>query len=199
MALNLKLGITLKALPRPARIAVAVAPAVLVVALFGFLSVKPKFERIGILKQEIQKQEEELAKSKAMAARLEELKAENEKLKVKLKELEERLPEEGEISSLLKQVSDLSIDAGLRVLTWKPSPKRNHPSKIVYEVPVAVTISGSYHRLGKFFASLTTLDRIVNINDIALRSPKELAGEVVLAVSFNAVTFIAVSEGAILK
>jgi len=199
MALNLKLGITLKSLPRPARIAVAVVPALLVIGLFGFFSVKPKFERIGVLKQEIQKQEEELAKSKAMAARLEELKAENEKLKMKLKELEERLPEEGEISSLLKQVSDLSMDAGLRVLTWKPSPKRNHPSQIVYEVPVAVTLSGSYHRLGKFFASLTTLDRIVNINDIALRPPQQAGEEVVLSVSFNAVTFVAVSEGAILQ
>lgn len=199
MALNLKLGEILKGLPRPARIAVAVVPALLVVALFGFFSVKPKFERIGALKQEIQKQEEQLAKSKAMAARLEELKAENEKLKRKLKELEEQLPEEGEISSLLKQVSDLSGDAGLKVLTWKPSARRNHPSQIVYEVPVAVTLRGSYHRLGKFFESLTRLDRIVNINNIALRPPNKAGAEVVLNVSFNAVTFTAVSEGAILK
>jgi len=39
---------------------------------------------------------------------------ENERLLAKLNKLKEQLPDEKEISSLLKEVSDLSLDAGIR-------------------------------------------------------------------------------------
>jgi type IV pilus assembly protein PilO len=189
----------LQNLPKPVRIIIALLPAVLVIALVVFLAIMPKKEEIDKLTQEIQKQEKELAKSQSMVARLEELKIENEKLKQKLKELEEQLPEEYEISSLLKQVSDLGFEAGLEIITWKPASKRMHPSKVVYEVPVSVSLKGSYHDLGAFFSSLTRLERIVNITNITLGSPKPRGGVVELGVSFSAVTFTAVEEGSILQ
>lgn len=195
---DINFGALLK-LPPLARKVMAGAPAVIIIALFVFLAILPKNKEIKALEQEIAEQKKEIAKSQGMAARLEELKAENEKLKKKLKELEEQLPGEHEISSLLKQVSDLGLDAGLQIITWKPAQRRNHPSQIVYEVPVTVTMKGSYHRLGRFFSSLTHLDRIVNINDIVLNKPAPKGEEVILDISFNAVTFTAVEEGGILQ
>jgi type IV pilus assembly protein PilO len=189
----------LQNLPKPVRVIIVLLPAVLVVVLVVFLAIMPKKEEIDKLTQEIQKQEKELAKSQSMAARLEELKIENEKLKQKLKELEEQLPEEYEISSLLKQVSDLGIEAGLEILTWKPAAKRMHPSKVVYEVPVSVSLRGSYHDLGAFFSSLTRLQRIVNITNISLGKPQARGNFVELGISFSAVTFTAVEEGSILQ
>lgn len=199
MALDMKMQISLKNLPKPVRIALAVIPSVVLVALVVFLAVVPKSKQIKALNNEIQEQKKEIAKSQSMVARLEELKAENERLKQRLKELEELLPEEEEITSLLKQVSDLGMDAGLQILSWKPSQKRNHPSQIVYEVPVSVSLKGSYHRMGRFLSDLTRLDRIVNINDIVFSNPVVVGDEVSLAISFNAVTFIAVADGGILK
>jgi type IV pilus assembly protein PilO len=194
--INLK---SLSNLPSWARKLIAVLPSVLVIAAAAFVFVLPKGEEVEALKQSIAKQETEIAKSQSMAARLDELKAENEKLKQKLKELEEQLPAESEISSLLKQVSALGLDAGLEILSWKPAPKRNHPSRIVYEVPVSISLRGGYHRLGKFFASLTLLERIVNISDITLGGAQAEADEVLLSISFKAVTFTAVEEGGILQ
>jgi type IV pilus assembly protein PilO len=55
-------------------------------------------------------------------------------------------------------------------------------------------MSGSYHRLGNFFASLTKLDRIVNITDIKLGSPKPEGKEAILDITFSAVTFTAIPE-----
>jgi len=184
-------------LPKWAQILIAVLPSIIIIVVVLFVFIMPKNKEIEKLRQDVAKQEAEIAKSQSMVARLDELKAENERLKKKLKELEDQLPEEREISSLLKQVSDLGLEAGLKILSWKPGTKRNHPSGIVYEIPVSVTMNGTYHRLGQFFASLTRLNRIVNISDIKLSSPKYDAGNVMLSISFTAVTFTAVAEGGI--
>ena len=117
------------------------------------------------------------------------------KLKEELIQLEKALPAEEEISSLLKQVSELAHEAQLEVSSWKPSTKkRKHKSGIVYEVPLSILLKGSYHRLGSFFSSLTQLDRIVNITSISLSGATIENDIVMLKVSFSAVTFIAVPE-----
>lgn len=194
-----KVNIDLNRIPKAARIVLAAAPSVVLVLLMALLVVMPKNEQIASLKKEITEQEKKISKTQSMAGRLEDLKAENERLRARLKELEEHLPEEHEISSLLKQVEVLGLEAGLEILAWTPAPKRSHPSGIVYEVPVSVSLTGSYHRLGRFFSSLTKLERIVNITNISLSGPKMEKGEVVLGVGFSAVTFTAVAEGGLSK
>ncbi|MFC1769683.1 type 4a pilus biogenesis protein PilO [Nitrospirota bacterium] len=194
MALELKLNFNWRTPPKPVRIVAWVVPIVVSVALCVFLVYMPKSKKIEKLTKDIEKQETEISKSQSMAAKLSELVAENAKLKEKLVELEDQLPQESEISSLLKQVTDLTREAGLSIQTWTPSARRNHSSGIVYEIPVAVTLTGNYHKLGMFFSSLTGLDRIVNISGITLSGARVENDEVILSVSFMAVTFTAVAE-----
>lgn len=184
--------IDLKNLPKAVRIAIAVVPTLLVGGLFFYFLVLPKNTEIEGLKKAIAEQQTKISKSQSMADKLDELKVKNEALKVELKKLEEQLPEENEISALLKQVSDEGIKAGLNIMSWKPSKRRNHSSGVVYEVPVNVNLTGSYHSLGIFFSSLTKIDRIINISNIKLGGPKAKGNVAELNVSFSAVTFTAV-------
>jgi type IV pilus assembly protein PilO len=192
MAKDIKIDI--RKLPKPVRIALAIIPSVIAIVLVIYLSVIPKNKEVDKLRKEIAEQENQLSKTKTMAGKLEDLKKQNKKMLKDLEELKEYLPEEEEISSLLKQVSDLGLEAGLDILTWKPSSKRAHESGIVSAFPVSVSLTGSYHKLGSFFSSLTRLERIVNVSNINLGGPKIDDGEVILRVSFSAVTFVAVSE-----
>jgi type IV pilus assembly protein PilO len=199
MAKKLELKIDLNKVPKPARIAIAVVPAVLLIVVMVFVMIMPKNKDIDNLKKEIVEQEKQITKTQSMAGKLDDLKAENDKLKKMLKDLQENLPEEHEISALLKQVTDLALEAGLKILSWNPAQKRSHPSGIVYEVPVGISMTGSYHRLGRFFSSLTTLDRIINISNINLSRSGRIGKEVILGVSFSAVTFTAVAEEGLAK
>ncbi len=182
-------------LPKPVRIVIAILPSVILVAAVIYLGILPKNEKIEALKKDIAKQEQDISKAQNMVQRLDELKAENQRLRAELKALEEFLPEEREISSLLKQVEDLSKEAGLEINSWQPAPKRTHSSGIVYEIPVSISVSGSYHKLGRFFSSLTQLDRIVNVNNISLAGPQPKGKEAILGVSFSAITFTAIPQG----
>jgi len=157
----------------------------------------PKQKKIKELDAKIDTQNNEIAASQAKAAKLEILKQENERLIKRINELKEQLPEEKEISSLLKQVSDLGIASGLSIKSWKPGQKTTHSSGIVYEIPVSVDVEGTYHNLGYFLSSLTKLNRIVNISDMKLGGPKLVKAENLLSASFKASTFSAVPEGEI--
>jgi len=190
----LKINLNIKNLPLYVKIIIAVAPAVIISAVVIFLLVLPKQKEIKAIENKIATQENEIAKNQVKAAKLPELTLENEKLRTRLNALKQQLPEENEITTLLKQVSDLCTGAGLRVLLWKPQQRKPHSSGIVYEIPVNVELSGSYHNLGYFYSSLTKLNRIVNISNIKLTDPKPEKGRAILKISFVATTFSAIPE-----
>ncbi|MBM4144653.1 MAG: hypothetical protein FJ240_00025 [Nitrospira sp.] len=190
----LKLNINIKTLPMYVKVILAVAPGVIIAAVVIFLFIVPKNKEIKALDLKISAQENEIAKDQAKADKLPQLTFENERLRNKLNELKQQLPEEKEVSTLLKQVSDLCIRAGMKVGLWRPEQKKTHTSGIVYEIPVRVELSGSYHNLGYFFSSLTKLNRIVNISDIRLSDPKPDKGISTERITFVATTFSAVPE-----
>ena len=195
----LKVNINLKTLPAYVKVILSLAPAVLIVIGVVFLLILPKHKEINELEIKIAAQENEIAKNQAKASKLPQLKLENEKLIKKLEILKQQLPEEKEITSLLKQVSDLCIRSGLKVSLWKPEARKTHPSGIVYEIPVKVELGGSYHSLGSFFSSLTKLNRIVNINDFKLTDPKPDKGFALMKIAFTASTFSSVPEEELAK
>jgi type IV pilus assembly protein PilO len=197
--MNLKININIKGLPGYIRIILAVLPAVIISALVLFLVIMPKHQEIKALETKISAQENEIAKDQAKAAKLPELTFENERLRKRLEELKQQLPEEKEVSTLLKQVSDLCIRAGLKVALWRPEQRKVHSSGIVYEIPVKIDLLGSYHNLGFFYSSLTKLNRIVNLSSITLSDPKPERGSAVLKISFKATTFSAVPEAEIVQ
>lgn len=184
----------IKTLPSYVKIIIALLPSIIIALLVLFLVINPKLKKIKTLEAQIGKQENEIAASQTKAAKLEVLKMENERLVKRISELQEQLPDEKEISSLLKQISDMGVAAGLDIKSWKPSTKKMHPSNIVFEIPVSVDVIGTYHNLGYFLSSLTKLNRIVNITNMKLGSPKKEKSATSLQVSFTAATFSAVSD-----
>jgi type IV pilus assembly protein PilO len=195
----LKVNIDLKKIPPGVKLALSFIPGLIIAIIVIFIFTLPKNKEIKAFESKIEKQETEIAKSQSKAMKLPELTAENESLKRRLDILKEQLPEEKEVSSLLKQVSDLAIKSGLKILLWKPEQRRTHSSGIVYEIPVRVELEASYHNLGYFFSNITKLNRIINISDIKLSDPKPEKNNAILKISFTATTFSAIPEGEIGK
>ena len=191
--------INLEALGKPARIAIAVAPAVIYTIIITLLLLIPKNKEIKQQMAGISAQENDIAGTEGMASKLGILKEENAMLRSRLQALSAQLPEEKEVSQLLAQVSDAGMRSGLQIISWKPGARKLHASKIVYEVPVSVTVTGSYHRLGDFFSALTRLKRIVNITNITMSGPKPSGNEAILNISFTALTFTAAEPGGLSK
>ena len=183
--LELKPGVKLDLakIPKWAQIVIIVVLVAGAGAAYYFLQYEPKSQQIDGLIATIQKQQNDINVKKAKAARLEELKKENEWLKARLKELTEQLPEESEVSGLLRQISDLGKSADLEILSWVPGRKRTNPSGLYEEIPVDVALNGTYHNLGAFFSKISLMTRIVNITGI------RMSGKEKLGVGFTATAF----------
>ena len=173
-----------------------VLPPLLIIVLSITFLILPTLDEKSRVTTDVERQRADIQKSEQQANRLNALIAENEASKKKLAELEAKLPEEKEVSGLLKQVSDLGIRSGLEIMLWRPAAKTVHPSKDVYEIPVNVEMRGVYHRMGQFFSNITKLERIVNLNNITMKSTGKISrkGYATLAVTFTAVTYSSIPE-----
>ena len=191
MDMNLKLSLNINAdtlTPTKKNLLLAGPPLVIVV-LFAYLLIMPAFKERKALNEEIEKQGNDIASLQRSVIKLPAMIAENKSLETKLAGLQLQLPEENEISGLLKQVSELGIKSGLQIMSWRPGKKDVHSSKEVYQIPVNVTMRGTYHKFGQFFSNVTALNRIVNILNISMR-PDGTA----LDVDFTAMTYSLIPE-----
>ncbi|MBF0458147.1 MAG: type 4a pilus biogenesis protein PilO [Nitrospirae bacterium] len=172
---------------------IAFLPAILIAIPFYLLMYSPTTEQIGKLKTEIKKTDEDIATAEKRVSKLPVLKTQQKAAEDEYNKIRRYLPEENEITTLLKQVSDSAISAGLKVDLWEPQQKRNHPSNILYEIPVRVQVTGTYHKLGDFLSRITALDRIVNTSKIDLTT-RTSDKEATLGISLEARTFSSIPE-----
>ena len=108
-------------------------------------------------------------------------------LGAQLKQAEARLPDSKEIPDLLSSISSAGRDSGLEVRSFR---QRTEQLRDFYaEVPVDVTVRGNYHQVATFFDRVGQLDRIVNVGDIVMQTPKREGDEMIVDTLCSATTF----------
>ncbi|NCA69436.1 MAG: pilus assembly protein PilO [Sphingobacteriia bacterium] len=74
-----------------------------------------------------------------------------------------QLPDRTEVASLLVDVSQTGLAAGLSFELFQPG---NELAKDFYaELPIQIRVTGTYHDFGRFVSGLATLPRIVTVHD----------------------------------
>jgi type IV pilus assembly protein PilO len=77
-----------------------------------------------------------------------------------------QLPETTEVESLLVDVSQTGLAAGLEIKKFKPSDEEK--KGFYAELPIELEVSGSFHQLATFISGIAALPRIVTISDMTL-------------------------------
>ncbi len=127
-------------------------------------------EELVAAKEEVEDLHTQISTQRRLISKLPQVKKEVRQLEVKLEQAKQELPDKREIPELLASISDLATDAGLEVALFKP--KAENIREFYAEVPVAVSVHGSFHQVATFFDEVGQLDRIVNITNINLVEPK---------------------------
>jgi type IV pilus assembly protein PilO len=86
--------------------------------------------------------------------------AELSQLMAELQQALQELPNEREIPDLLKGISNLGKQVGLEVKSFQPLPEKELGDGTA-EVPVALSVEGSFHEVAMFFDRLSKMNRIV--------------------------------------
>ena len=179
---------TLKDIPFNFQVIIAALPPVILIIAFVFMVYMPKNQEIDGLNLKLKTLTAKIAESEEKIKRLDALIAENKILKERLMELRKQLPQEKEVSVLLKQISELGRKSGLGIILWKPALKKTDSEGLYVEIPVAIEVMTGYHQLGAFFSHISRLQRLVNISDIKLNVQKGDRGTRIYA-KFMARTF----------
>ena len=97
------------------------------------------------------------------------------------------LPDKAEIPAFLDDLNRLAELSGLRVDSV--IPQKEAPEEFYVKVPVALKLEGKFHQLAKFFYNISRLERAINMENIAIGTPREEGEDLVLAVQVLATTF----------
>ena len=75
-----------------------------------------------------------------------------------------QLPGETEIPSLIVDISQTGLAAGLQEKLFQPQPEV--PKDFYAEKPITISLSGGYHEIANFVSGIAALPRIVTLHDI---------------------------------
>ncbi|MEO7191437.1 MAG: type 4a pilus biogenesis protein PilO [Vicinamibacterales bacterium] len=132
--------------------------------------------------------ETDLSRAQAVAARLPKAQREVKALEASLRETEAVIPEEKDPQDVLRNLHELASESLLEIATFKP---RVAVAKAQYtEWPIELGIEGSYHDLGRFFDRIATMQRLMSVSDLQIKTKSKPNGRGTVSVSCVATTFV---------
>ena len=145
---------------------------------------------IASLKDNITKLQKEVDEGRKLEERLPELRREIKQKELELENLKKIIPSDREAQDLIRKLERMAAETNLTIRSWNSQPTA--AKEFYYEWPIALTVSASYHNLGKFFSKISNYARIINVQSVrvnAYRSNPPNPNYTIDA-SFTAVTYV---------
>lgn len=121
------------------------------------------------------------------AANLEPLKKQMAEMQESFAALAKQLPDDTEVPGLLEELSQLGLDSGLEFDTIGLGNEKQE--EFYFELPIQISVRGTYHALGGFVSGIASLPRIVTLHDFTITPITEEAGAGLLLMSITAKTY----------
>lgn len=128
---------------------------------------RPLNAEITQAKSEIAHRQQLLTKLREETARNADLQRANEEISKSIETIEARLPTSKELDSVVRQVSDIAVQAGLEA----PAMKSSKPVKaaLYMEQPMELAMNGNFRAFYDFLIRIEQLPRITRIPDLKIK------------------------------
>jgi len=184
-------------MPLSRKILVLAAIHIVLIVLFYLFLFSPVTTKVAMERTVLEGVVRNVTRTRVVAANIPKFRKEKEALEARLTKALTQLPNEREIPNLIDSISKAGRDSGLDILVFKPSGER---SKGFYaEVPVKMQVKSEFKSFYNFCKKIGELPRIVNIENLNVKSKADRDGTVLLSASFMATTFRFVPEGQLKK
>ncbi len=163
--------------PRSVKMGVYAVLFVAIIAAGIYFDTMKQFDELEGYERKEAELKDEFRLKADQAAKLELYKEQLAEMEASFGALLRQLPETTEVESLLVDVSQTGLAAGLEIKKFKPSAEEK--KGFYAELPISLEVSGSYHQLATFISGIAALPRIVTIHDMKLdpSEPEEAEGE----------------------
>ncbi|MCX7164574.1 MAG: type 4a pilus biogenesis protein PilO [Betaproteobacteria bacterium] len=157
--------------PLAPRIVILVSLFVALIATswgFGAIGWSVQLDELEAKKLQEAKLKEDWLAKKRQAVNLDEYRRQLAEIDRSFGALLKQLPNKAEMGDMLVDINKAAQARGLSVELFKPGGEA--PKDFYTEVPITLTLIGSYHDIGAFSGDLARLPRIVTLNDINLNA-----------------------------
>jgi len=183
-AINLNALRPLIPMPLVTKLMILVGILVAICVGYFFLVWSPLQDEIATEKELVENQRVQLKRNEKLASDIPKKKEEYKNLQKQLKIALNMLPKKSQIPDLLEGVTWAGKDSGLSFSQFKPESESVR--SIYAEVPVSLSVSGSYRQLLTFLKRVGEIPRIVDVKNLKLKSSST---DQTLSIEGQAVTY----------
>ena len=134
------------------------------------------------------KVEADVARVQSITNKLPQYQREVRALEVALKETMAVIPDERDPQDVLRNLHELASESTLDIATFAPKPV---VAKTQYsEWPLQLGIEGTYHDLGRFFARVAAMARLMSVSDMTIKVLSRPNARGTIEVNCMATTFV---------
>ena len=136
----------------------------------------------------------DIRKGMATAKKLPEFRAQVVDLEARLQNLKAVLPDEKDVSDLLRSMQVEAARSNLEIKGFKPSPAVT--KQLHEEWPITLELAGTYHNLALFFDRVGKFTRIVNITGLDVKGKEKPEPNATITATCVATTFVLLDKPA---
>lgn len=125
-----------------------------------------KIAELKVVESKEQPLKDEFKQKQGKAANLEAYKQQMVEMEKRFGSMLRQLPQKTEVAGLLVEVSQTGLSNGLEFSLFKPSDEVR--KEFYAELPVNISVTGTYHDFGGFVSGLAALPRIVTIHNVVI-------------------------------
>lgn len=152
--------------PKPVQYVIKLLVAAIIIGLAFWLLIIPTFDELKNIKYQETILKKTFEEEQRKVANLEAYKKQLDEMRLSFGTMLRQLPDTVDIESLLIDLSQTSVSAGLEVVSF--FPEEEVPKEFYAAYPIKLTVTGTYHEFGQFASGLAALPRIVTLHDIAI-------------------------------
>lgn len=156
--------------PVAARVICCVLVLVLVLAAGYFLHLSDLQQRLESAEAQEMSLRSDFQVKAERAANLDAYREQMERLTVKFGALLQQLPLDTEVPGLLDDITRTGLASGLEFDEIKLLPEV--AQQFYIELPIQITVAGTYHDFATFVSSVVGQDRIVTMHDFEIKHPE---------------------------
>jgi type IV pilus assembly protein PilO len=144
---------------------VLIIASIVTIYYFAWSPQRPVLEQARLTETKLLGELEQKARK---AANLEAYKAQLKEMEQSFGAMLRQLPNKTEVPSLLVDISQKGLEAGLEQKLFQPGATVQHD--FYAELPIKISLTGSFHAVGNFVSGVAALPRIVTLHDINITS-----------------------------
>ncbi len=150
---------------------VVVFACALVVGAWYYFDTQVQLAQLETVEREEITLKKDFEKKQAKAANLDAYREQLEEMRQSFGAMLRQLPDKTEVASLLVDVSQTGLAAGLEFELFRPQPENK--KEFYAELPINIRVLGEYHQFGQFVSGLAALPRIVTVHDVTIEPQKD--------------------------